>query len=76
MGQPLFSSKRQFINVPEVNINFKMFLIEYSCLANTCDKMCKFEVNIFKVRFSSDFSLPLISYEMITSSEGHMPSKQ
>ena len=37
---------------------------------------CKFEVNIFKVRFSSDFSLPLTSFEMITSSEVHMPSKQ
>ena len=36
----------------------------------------KFEVNIFKVRFSNDFSLPLTSFEMITSSEVHMPSKQ
>ena len=35
VGQPLFSSKRQFLYVPGININFKMFLIEYSCLANT-----------------------------------------
>ena len=30
-----FSSKRQFLYVPGVNKNFKMFLIEYSCLADT-----------------------------------------
>ena len=29
--------------------------------------MCKFEVNIFTVRFSNDFSLPLTSFEMISS---------
>ena len=30
--------------------------------------MCKFEVNIFKVRFSNDFSLPLTSFEIIRPS--------
>ena len=76
MGQPLFSSKRQFLYVPGVYINFKMFLIEYSCLLTLCDKICKFEVIIFKIRFSNDLSLPLTTFEMITSSEVHMPSKQ
>ena len=35
--------------------------------------MCKFEVNVFNVRFSNAFSLPLTSFEMITSSDVHMP---
>ena len=30
-------------------------------------------MNIFKVRFSNDFSLPLTSFEMITSSDVHIP---